>query len=115
DGEGGTLFIDDAHLVDRLSLSVIDYASREFPQMRIVSAVPFPHVAGDESVRRRSSVVVEMAPLGVRDISALVERRSGTVASPSVAARIAALSGGNPRIALGLIAASAPEDSRETG
>lgn len=113
DGEGGTLFIDDAHLLDRLSLSVIDYASREFPQMRIVSARPFSHVERDESVRHRSSVVVEMAPLGVRDISALVEERCGTVASPSVAARIAALSGGNPRIAAGLIAAAAPDGGRD--
>jgi DNA-binding CsgD family transcriptional regulator len=113
DGEGGTLFIDDAHLLDRLSLSVIDYASREFPQMRIVSALPFSHVDRDESVRHRSSVVVEMAPLGVRDISALVDQRSGTVAGPSVAARIAALSGGNPRIAAGLIAAAAPDGVRD--
>ncbi|RZI82325.1 MAG: hypothetical protein EOO67_18065, partial [Microbacterium sp.] len=113
-GQPGTLFLDDAHRLDRLSLSVIDYASKEFPQMRIVSALPFSHVAHDETVLHRSRVVVEMAPLGVREIASLVEQRAGAVASPSVAARIAALSGGNARIAAGLIAAAAPDSSDET-
>lgn len=114
-GQSGTLFVDDAHLLDRLSMSAIDYASKEFPEMRIVSALPFTHVAHDDAVRHRSSVVVEMAPLGVRDIAALVEQRSGATAGPSVAARIAALSGGNPRIAVGLIAAAAPDVAPDSG
>ncbi len=115
EGQSGTLLIDDAHLLDRLSMSAIDYASKAFPQMRIVTSLPFSHVAHEDAVRHRSSVVVEMTPLGVRDITTLVEQRSGAIASPSVAARIAALSGGSPRVAVGLIAAAAPDVAQGSG
>jgi DNA-binding CsgD family transcriptional regulator len=104
--EPGTLFVDDIHRLDRLSLAAIEYAQAAHAGMRVVSTTPLGHPEGLAAAVHRSAATIQIAPLGVRDTTRLVEERTGRAASPAFVAKLTALSGGNPRIALGMLALS---------
>ncbi|MFI2105161.1 LuxR C-terminal-related transcriptional regulator [Isoptericola sp. NPDC019693] len=108
-GRQATVLVDDAHLLDRPSLAVVDTVARlRRDRVRLVTTVPLG-VAGDGpwSVLARGAGAVAVEPLGVNEVATLVGDLLGGQVEGSLAATVAGRSGGNPRAAVALAVAAA--------
>lgn len=102
-GTDGVLLVDDAHLLDPLTLALVESA-RSHGRTTLV-------VAGDTthpSVRRltRQAQRVRCEPLGVRRTTLLLTDHEGREVEASLAAQLTTQSGGNPTITLMLFDAA---------
>jgi DNA-binding CsgD family transcriptional regulator len=104
DEPGAVLLVDGVDLLDRVSRAVVERLAETVTGLRLVvtESRPGPPRGG----LRRTLARVEVPPLGIRGVTELVEEATGVVARPTLAARLASLSAGNPRIALGLLGAA---------
>ncbi|MEU2199937.1 helix-turn-helix transcriptional regulator [Isoptericola sp. NPDC019482] len=108
-GRQATVVVDDAHLLDRPSLAVVDSVARlRRDRMRLVTTVP-PGVPVDGawSVLVRGAAAVPVEPLGVNEVATLIGDLLGGQVEGSLAATVTGRSGGNPRAAGALVVAAA--------
>ncbi|MEL7977241.1 LuxR C-terminal-related transcriptional regulator [Isoptericola sp. F-RaC21] len=107
-GRSATILVDDAHLLDRPTLAVVDAVARQRrDRLRIVTTVPrAAPVDGAWSVLARGAAVVPVAPLGVNEVATLLADHLGGQVEGGLAAELAGRSGGNPRAAVALALAA---------
>ncbi|WP_435738434.1 LuxR C-terminal-related transcriptional regulator [Cellulosimicrobium sp. PMB13] len=100
------VLVDDVHLLDRASLTVVAAAVRQRPdQVRVVTTLPAS--APDSGAPLSNGAVVErVPPVGVDATVALLSDALGGLVEVGLAAAVAGRSGGNPRVVKMLAAAA---------
>ncbi|MFV2145918.1 helix-turn-helix transcriptional regulator [Isoptericola sp. G70] len=108
-GRRAVVVVDDVHLLDRPSLTVIDAVARRAPgPVRVVTTVPAGvPTEGPWSALARPAAAVPVAPLDVNEVATLLAARLGGQVDGGLAAAVAGRSGGNPRAAVTLAQAAA--------
>lgn len=107
-GRRAVVLIDDVHLLDRPSLTVVDAVARNAAdRVRVVTTAPTG--VGAEAPwtpLARNAAAVPVTPLGVNDVATLLAARLGGQVEGGLAAAVAGRSGGNPRAAVTLALAA---------
>ncbi|MGN6239262.1 MAG: LuxR C-terminal-related transcriptional regulator [Cellulosimicrobium cellulans] len=93
------VLVDDVHLLDRASLTVVAAAARQRPDhVRVVATLP-SGVSPDAGAPLTTGAVLEhVAPIGVDATVALLGDVLGGAVEVGLAAAVAGRSGGNPRV-----------------
>ncbi|KLN36012.1 hypothetical protein FB00_03150 [Cellulosimicrobium funkei] len=93
------VLVDDVHLLDRASLTVVAAAARQRPdQVRVVTTVPSGVPLDAGAPLTTGAVLERVAPIGVDATVALLGDVLGGAVEVGLAAAVAGRSGGNPRV-----------------
>lgn len=93
------VLVDDVHLLDRASLTVVAAAARQRPnQVRIVTTLPSGVPIDAGAPLTTGAVLERVAPIGVDATVALLGDVLGGAVEVGLAAAVAGRSGGNPRV-----------------